>query len=43
MSTSLKFEQRIYQENLLLKKVLQVSVFPLNDATDPFSKISVPG
>jgi hypothetical protein len=37
---SIKFDSRIYQENLILKKILQISVIPLNDSNDPLANIS---
>lgn len=41
--SGVKFEQRIYQENLILKKVLQISVVPLNDPLDPLANMTVSG
>ena len=38
--SGIKFDQRIYQENLILKKVLQVTLFHPQDPNDPLSKLS---
>ena len=38
---SVKFDSRIYQENLILRKVLSVSVIPPNDPSDPLANINV--
>jgi len=36
---SVKFDQRIYQENLILKKVLQVTVISQQDSNDPLASL----
>ena len=38
-ATSVKFDQKIYQENLILKKVIGVTVIPPGDKNDPLSSL----
>lgn len=40
---SVKFNQRLYQENLILKKVLSVTIFHPQDQNDPLSKMGASG
>ncbi len=39
MASSVKFDQKIYQENLILKKVLGVTVIAPGDKNDPLSSL----
>ena len=39
MQGSVKFDQRIYQENLILKKILGVTVIQPGDPNDPLTGI----
>ena len=41
MNHSVKFDQRIYQENLILKRVLYVTVIQPGDQNDPLDKFAV--
>jgi len=38
---SVKFQQKIYQENLILKKILLVTVIDPNDAADPLHNLTL--
>jgi len=38
-TTSVKFEQKIYQENLILKKVIGVTVITPGDKNDPLTSL----
>ena len=38
---SVKFEQKIYQENLILKKIIMVTVIPPGDANDPLKSLTI--
>lgn len=40
MNTSVKFDQRIYQENLIIKRVLSASVIAPGDTNDPLTSFT---